>query len=91
VEKVVRVFDTFEEADAADALSHAQMTRSSGPAFFSNCESEPTPTLSRDLREFIECLNVNEVEYLIPADGQAVGALAVLSHGFPGSPQMSIS
>jgi flagellar motility protein MotE (MotC chaperone) len=26
VEKVVRVFDTFEEADAADALSRAQMT-----------------------------------------------------------------
>jgi hypothetical protein len=26
VEKVVRVFDTFEEADAADALSRAKMT-----------------------------------------------------------------
>jgi hypothetical protein len=26
VEKVVRIFDTFEEADAADALSRAQMT-----------------------------------------------------------------
>ena len=26
VERVVRVFDTFEEADAADALSRAQMT-----------------------------------------------------------------
>ena len=26
VEKVVRVFDTFEEADAADSLSRAQMT-----------------------------------------------------------------
>jgi hypothetical protein len=26
VEKVVRVFNTFEEADAADALSRAQMT-----------------------------------------------------------------
>jgi hypothetical protein len=26
VEKVVRVFDTFEEADAADALSRVQMT-----------------------------------------------------------------
>ena len=26
VEKVVSVFDTFEEADAADALSRAQMT-----------------------------------------------------------------
>jgi flagellar motility protein MotE (MotC chaperone) len=26
VEKVVRVFDTFEAADAADALSRAQMT-----------------------------------------------------------------
>ncbi len=33
--------------------------------------------LSRDLREFIECLNSNEVEYLI------VGALAVSWHGFP--------
>jgi hypothetical protein len=32
--------------------------------------------LSRDLREFIECLNSNEVEYLI------VGALAVSWHGF---------
>jgi len=26
MEKVVRVFDTFEEADAADALSRARMT-----------------------------------------------------------------
>ena len=26
MEKVVRVFDTFEEADAADALSRAKMT-----------------------------------------------------------------
>ena len=33
--------------------------------------------LSRDLREFIECLNSNEVEYLV------VGAFAVAFHGFP--------
>ena len=33
--------------------------------------------LSRDLREFIECLNSNEVEYL------AAGALAASWHGFP--------
>jgi hypothetical protein len=33
--------------------------------------------LSKDLREFIECLNSNEVEYLV------VGALAVSWHGFP--------
>jgi hypothetical protein len=33
--------------------------------------------LTRDLREFIECLNSNGVEYLI------VGALAVSWHGFP--------
>ena len=33
--------------------------------------------LSKDLREFAECLNSNEVEYLI------VGALAVSWHGFP--------
>ena len=33
--------------------------------------------LSRDLREFIECLNSNKVEYLV------VGALAVSWHGFP--------
>jgi len=33
--------------------------------------------LSKDLREFIECLNSNKVEYLI------VGALAVSWHGFP--------
>ena len=26
MEKVVRIFETFEEADAADALSRAQMT-----------------------------------------------------------------
>ena len=26
MEKVVRIFDTFEEADAADALSRAEMT-----------------------------------------------------------------
>ena len=33
--------------------------------------------LTRDLREFIEYLNSNRVEYLI------VGALAVSGHGFP--------
>ena len=33
--------------------------------------------LSRGLREFIECLNSNEVDYLV------VGALAVSWHGFP--------
>jgi len=33
--------------------------------------------LSSDLREFIECLNSNEVEYPV------VGALAVSWHGFP--------
>jgi hypothetical protein len=33
--------------------------------------------LSRGLREFIECLNSKEVEYLV------VGALAVSWHGFP--------
>jgi hypothetical protein len=33
--------------------------------------------LSRDFREFIECLNSNEVEY------QVFGALAIPRHGFP--------
>jgi hypothetical protein len=33
--------------------------------------------LQKDLREFIECLNRNEVEYLL------VGAIAVAWHGFP--------
>ena len=33
--------------------------------------------LSSDLREFIECLNSNEVEYLV------IGAFAVSWHGFP--------
>ena len=33
--------------------------------------------MSRDLKEFAECLNSNGVEYLI------VGALAVSGHGFP--------
>jgi len=33
--------------------------------------------LSKDLREFIECLNSNKAEYLI------VGAFAVSWHGFP--------
>ncbi len=33
--------------------------------------------LSRDFKEFVECLNSNKVEYLI------VGALAVSWHGFP--------
>jgi hypothetical protein len=33
--------------------------------------------LNKDLREFVECLNSNGVEYLI------VGALAVSWHGFP--------
>jgi predicted nucleotidyltransferase len=33
--------------------------------------------LSKDLREFVECLNFNKVEFLV------VGALAVSWHGFP--------
>ena len=33
--------------------------------------------LSRDLKEFVECLNSNKVEFII------VGALAVSWHGFP--------
>ena len=33
--------------------------------------------LSKDLREFVECLNSNRVEYLV------VGALAVSWHGYP--------
>jgi hypothetical protein len=33
--------------------------------------------LNKDLREFIELLNLNEVEYLV------VGAFAVAFHGFP--------
>jgi hypothetical protein len=33
--------------------------------------------LSEDLREFVECLNSNKVEYLI------VGVLAVSWHGYP--------
>src|SRR5262245_39986766 len=33
--------------------------------------------LTKDLREFVECLNKNDVEYLI------VGALAVSWHGYP--------
>jgi hypothetical protein len=33
--------------------------------------------LSKDLREFVECLNSNKVDYLV------VGALAVSWHGFP--------
>jgi hypothetical protein len=33
--------------------------------------------LTKDLREFVECLRANEVEFLI------VGALAVSWHGFP--------
>jgi hypothetical protein len=33
--------------------------------------------LNRDLREFVECLNSNKVEYLI------VGALAVSWQGYP--------
>jgi hypothetical protein len=38
---------------------------------------EPTPMpLSKDLREFVECLNSNKVEYLV------VGALAVSWHGY---------
>ena len=33
--------------------------------------------LSKDLREFVECFNSNDVEYLV------VGALAVSWHGYP--------
>jgi len=46
-------------------------------------------SLSKDLREFIECLNSNRVEYLI------VGALAVSWHApgmdIPGTPRTWIS
>jgi hypothetical protein len=37
--------------------------------------------LSKDLREFIECLNSNRAEYLVV--GAVVGALAVSWYGFP--------
>ena len=40
--------------------------------------------LSRDLKEFVGCLNSTEAEYLI------VGALAVSWHGFPDTPGTSI-
>jgi len=41
--------------------------------------------LSSDLREFIECLNSNEVEYLV------VGALTFRGTDFPDAPQTSTS
>ena len=40
--------------------------------------------VSSDLREFIEWLNSNEVEYLV------VGALAVCGTDFPGTPRISV-
>jgi hypothetical protein len=46
--------------------------------FFSKFGKErETMPMSRDLREFVECLNSNKADYLI------VGALAVSWHGFP--------
>ena len=56
----------------------AKWTRRNGSRFFSRSGREPNPMpLSKDLREFVECLNSNGVEYLI------VGALAVSWHGYP--------
>jgi hypothetical protein len=52
--------------------------RAAGSIFFSKFGKErETMPMSRDFREFVECLNSNGVEYLV------VGALAVSWHGFP--------
>jgi len=78
VEKSARIFESFEEADAADLLSRSQMSPEERVAiFFAIRESAFPDALSKDLLKFVECLNSNEVEYLI------VGALAVSWHGFP--------
>ena len=78
MEKSARIFESFEEADAADLLSRSQMSPEERVAiFFAIRESAFPDALSKDLLKFVECLNSNEVEYLI------VGALAVSWHGFP--------
>jgi hypothetical protein len=57
MEKVARVFDSFEDADDADALSRSRLTPVGRVDLFLNFgkERETVPP-SRDLKEFVECL-----------------------------------
>ena len=75
---MIRVFHGFSEADAADAAEDRSMTPEQRVAMvFELRERLLTPMqLSKDLREFIELLNSNRVEYLV------VGAFAVAWHGY---------
>jgi hypothetical protein len=43
MEKVIRIFDSFEEADAEDALSRARMSSQERVDISSNFASEPIP------------------------------------------------
>ena len=71
--KVIRVFTGFEESDSADTLSRTRMTPQQRVAIFFELQERAHPdALSRDLREFIECLNSNEVEYPVAGTGSLV-------------------
>ncbi len=47
MEKTVRVFDTFEEADAADALSRAQLTPQQRASIFFELRERVHPDASK--------------------------------------------
>jgi hypothetical protein len=76
VEKVVRIFNSFEEADAADVEQDARSAPEQRIATVLELQTRIYPMpLNKDLREFIESLNSNGVKYLI------VGAFAVAWYG----------
>ena len=60
MEKVVRVFDSFEEADAADALSRAQMTPQQRVAIFFELRERVHPDASE--QRFARVYRVLELE-----------------------------
>jgi hypothetical protein len=65
VEKAVRLFRSFEEADQADLKERMRMTPQERMRVMETLR--PPMPLSKDLCEFLGCLNVNDVDYLIPA------------------------
>jgi hypothetical protein len=76
MEKVVRVFDSFEEADAADAEENRTMTPERRLAMVFELRERLYPDASQQgLARVVELLNSTGVEYLV------VGVFAVAWHG----------
>ena len=78
MKRTFRLFDSLEAADRADAERDAiSPPRSASKSFSTFKRSATLMQLHKDLREFVELLNSNEVEYVV------VGAHAVAYHGYP--------